>query len=65
MSLSHFVLYDLPDILSKLRFPDQLKGIISCLGGFGNIVPESISQHFQLWLGCISIKEVGVTACWM
>lgn len=59
------VLSDVPDILSKLRLPDHLEGVISCLGGLGNIVPECICQHFQLWLGCISIEEVGMTACWM
>ena len=58
-------MFDLLDILAKLRFPDYLEGVISCLSDLGNIVPESISHHLQLWLGCISIEEVGMTACWM
>ncbi|TNN89195.1 Apolipoprotein A-IV [Liparis tanakae] len=41
----------IPDILSKLRLPDHGDGVVSCLGGVGNIVPEGIGQHIQLWLG--------------
>ena len=59
------VLSGLPHILSKLRLPDHLEGVISGLGGLGNIVPESISHHFQLCLWCVGIEEVGMTACWM
>ena len=55
----------LPHILSKLRLPDHLEGVISCLGGLGNIVPESIGHHFQLCLWCIGIEEVGMTTYWM
>jgi len=54
----------IPDILSKLRLPDHGNGVVSCLGGMGNIVPEGISQHIQLWLGCISIEDVGLAGCW-
>lgn len=56
------LLCNIPDILTKLRLPDHLQGVISCLGGFGNVVPEGISQYFNLRLGCISIEGIGVTA---
>lgn len=59
------VFYNLLDFLSKLRLLDHLESIISCLSGLGNVIPESISEHFHLWLGRISIEEVGMTACQM
>lgn len=54
----------LPDVLANLRLFDHLQGVISCLSGFCNIVPESIFHHFQLRLWCISVEEIGIAACW-
>lgn len=60
----HVMVYVIPDILAKLGLSDHLKGVISCLGGFADIVPESISHYLQLWLGSVSVEEVGIAACW-
>lgn len=56
---------DIPHILSELGLPDHLEGVISCLSGLGNIVPECIGQHFHLGPGCVSVEEVGIATCWM
>lgn len=63
-AMLHVMVYVLPDILAKLGLSDHLKGVISCLGCFADIVPESISHYFQLWLGSVSVEEVGIAACW-
>ncbi len=55
---------DLLDFLSQLGRPDHLDGFLCRLCCLRNIAPEIICQLLQLWLGLISIEEVGLATCW-
>lgn len=50
-------------VLSQLRLPDLIQGVLSGLGGFSNVVPKGILHHVQVALGRLLPQDVCIANC--